>query len=179
MIEREETLLIQRARRIRLLLLDVDGVLTDGTIIYDDNGIETKMFHVKDGMGIRLLQIGNIEVGIATGRTSGALVHRCRNLGITRIFQGLKNKTVVLETIRNDLGLVEDQIAFVGDDLVDIGIMKRVGLAIAVADAHEAVIDVSHMVCRAPGGHGAVREVAEYILKAQDQWPDILKRFSE
>lgn len=179
MIEREETRVVERARRIRMLLLDVDGVLTDGTIIYDDAGIETKVFNVKDGMGIRLLQIGNIEVGIATGRTSGALVHRCRNLGITRIYQGLKNKTFVLETIRNDLGLAADQIAFVGDDLVDIAIMKRVGLAIAVADAHEAVIDVSHMVCNAPGGHGAVREVSEYILKAQDQWPDILKRFSE
>lgn len=178
MIGREETQVIERARRIRLLLLDVDGVLTDGTIIYDDDGVETKVFNVKDGMGIRLLRIGNIEVGIATGRTSGALVHRCRNLGITHIFQGLKDKTIVLDKIRKDIGLAEDQIAFVGDDLLDIAIMKRVGLAVAVADAHEAVIEVSHMVCTAPGGHGAVREVAEYLLKAQDQWTDILKRFS-
>lgn len=178
MIVREATQAIERARRIRLLLLDVDGVLTDGTIIYDDDGVETKIFNVKDGMGIRLLRIGDIEVGIATGRTSDALIHRCRNLGITIIHQGFKDKTIVLDKIRKDIGLVEDQVAFVGDDLLDIAIMKRVGLAVAVADAHEAVIEVSHMVCEAPGGHGAVREIAEYLLKAQDRWTDILKRFS-
>lgn len=178
MIFRDESFANERAKRIRLLLLDVDGVLTDGTIIYNDEGVETKVFNVKDGMGIRLLKLGNIDVGIATGRSSDALIHRCRNLGITHIFQGLKDKTLILENVCRQAGVEEDEIAFAGDDLLDIAIMKRVGLAVAVADAHPAVMDVSHVVCTAKGGFGAVREIAEYLLTAQGKWADILKRFT-
>lgn len=175
---RDETVANERAERIRFLLLDVDGVLTDGTIIYNDEGVETKVFNVKDGLGIRLLKLGGIDVGIATGRTSDALIHRCRNLGITHIFQGLRDKTVILENVCRQVGVSENEIAFAGDDLLDIAIMKRVGLAFAVADAHPAVMDVSHAVCSAKGGRGAVREIAEYLLTMQGKWADILKRFT-
>ncbi len=166
-----------KLQQIKLLLLDVDGVLTDGAIIYDDSNKEIKMFNVKDGMGIRLLMDNNIQVGIVTGRTSPVLRHRCKNLGITNIFDGIHNKAKALEKIMTQTGKTTDEIAFVGDDLPDIPIMNRVGLSIAVADAHEHVRKQADMVTSAAGGKGAVREVCEVILKANRLWEKILNNY--
>jgi len=168
---------INKLKRIKLLLLDVDGVLTDGCIIYNDNGAETKIFNVKDGLGIRLLMEAGIKVGIVTGRTSKALYHRCNNLGISLIFDGVHEKTSVLELISEQTGLRAEEIAFVGDDLPDLPLLRRVGLSIAVADAHETIIENADMITSAKGGVGAVREICEAILKAQGFWNKIVERY--
>ena len=168
---------LDKLKRIKLLLLDVDGVLTDGRIIYDDTGAETKVFHVKDGLGIRMLMDAGIEVGIVTGRTSRALRHRCDNLGISLVFDRVRDKSGVLEVVSKQKGVEAEHIAFVGDDLVDIPLMKKVGLSVAVADAHETVLEHADMVTAAQGGAGAVREVCEAILKAQGLWDKVLVRF--
>jgi 3-deoxy-D-manno-octulosonate 8-phosphate phosphatase (KDO 8-P phosphatase) len=168
----------QKIEHIQILLLDVDGVLTDGRIIYHDTGDETKVFHVRDGLGIRLLAMAGIRVGIATGRASSALQHRCRNLGITLIFDGLKDKVPVLEQIFRETGISAENIAFVGDDLPDLGIMKRVGMAIAVADAHDMIIQQADWVASCKGGQGAVREVCELILKKKGLWNRAVQHFS-
>jgi len=168
---------INKLKRIKLLLLDVDGVLTDGSIIYNDNGAETKIFNVKDGLGIRLLMEAGIKVGIVTGRSSKTLYHRCKNLGISLIFDGVHEKTSVLELISEQTGLQAEEIAFVGDDLLDLSLLKSVGFSIAVADAHETIIDNVDMTTSKKGGDGAVREVCEAILKAQGFWNRILENF--
>jgi len=164
-------------KRIRLLLLDVDGVLTDGGIIYDDNNVEIKMFNVKDGLGLRLLMDSGIQVGIVTGRVSSSLKHRCKNLGITTIFDGIHDKAEALEKIMNQTGVNAEEIAFVGDDLPDIPIMKRVGLSVAVADAHENVRENADMLTSAKGGRGAVREICEALLKAGGKWEEIVNTY--
>ena len=166
-----------KLKRIRLLLLDVDGVLTDGGIIYDDNNVETKVFNVKDGLGLRLLMNSGIQVGIVTGRVSSSLKHRCENLGITTIFDGIHDKAEALERIINQTGSIAEEIAFVGDDLPDIPIMNRVGLSVAVADAHENVRESADMVTYAKGGGGAVREICEAILKAGGKWGEIVSKY--
>jgi len=168
---------INKLKHTKLLLLDVDGVLTDGSIIYNDNGAETKIFNAKDGLGIRLLMEAGIKVGIVTGRTSKALYHRCTNLGISLIFDGVHEKTSVLEIISKQTGLLTEEIAFVGDDLLDLPLLRRVGLSIAVADAHKTVIENVDMVTSKKGGDGAVREICEAILKAQGFWNKILERY--
>ncbi len=167
---------IEKLKSIRLLLLDVDGVLTDGGIVYDDAGAEIKTFNVRDGLGIRLLMLAGVPVGIATGRRSPALLHRCANLKITMIFDGLAQKTGVLDIIADQTGITADEIAYIGDDLMDISLMQKVGVSIAVADAHPLVISAAHMVSRFPGGRGAVREICEMILMAKGVWDDMLQR---
>lgn len=168
---------MNKLKRIKLLLFDVDGVLTDGSIIYNDNGAETKTFNVKDGLGIKLLMEAGIRVGIVTGRTSKALYHRCKNLGISLVFDGIHEKASVLELISEKTGLLSEEIAFVGDDLLDLPLLRRVGLSIAVADAHETVIEHADMITSAKGGAGAVREICEAILKAKGLWDKILENF--
>ncbi len=166
-----------KLNHVRLLLLDVDGVLTDGGIIYDDKGVETKAFNAKDGLGIKLLMNTGIKVGIVTSRASKALYHRCDNLGISLVFDGVHDKSGVLEDISKQTGMPAEEIAFVGDDLVDLPLMRKVGLSIAVADAHETLLENADMVTTARGGAGAVREVCEAILKAQGLWEKTLERF--
>ncbi len=166
-----------KLKRIKLLLLDVDGVLTDGDIIYNDNGEETKVFNVKDGLGIRLLMKVGIKVCIITGRRSNALYHRCKNLGIAHIFDGVGDKAAILDLILEQTNISAEKIAFMGDDLPDLPLMKKVGLSIAVADAHEIVLENADMVISANGGSGAAREACEAILKAQGHWERILERF--
>ncbi len=166
-----------KLKRIKLLLLDVDGVLTDGDIIYNDNGEETKVFNVKDGLGIRLLMKVGIKVCIITGRRSNALYHRCKNLGIAHIFDGVGDKAAILDLILEQTNISAEKIAFMGDDLPDLPLMKKVGLSIAVADAHEIVLKNADMVISANGGSGAAREACEAILKAQGRWERILERF--
>ena len=161
-------------KRIQLLLLDVDGVLTDGAIIYNHNGSETKIFNVKDGLGVKLALKAGIKIGIVSGRKSPALDHRCRDLGIRHIFSGIKNKAQILEQIIDQTGISPERTAFMGDDLPDLSLMRRVGLAIAVADAHQTVLETADWATAAAGGCGAVREVCEALLKARGEWENLI-----
>ena len=161
---------------LALLLLDVDGVLTSGQVIYDDDGKETKVFNVRDGLGIRLLREAGLQVGIVTGRRSMALVHRCRNLGIRLLKDGISDKAAALAQILSETGAAAAQTAFVGDDLPDLPIMRRVGVPIAVGDAHDMVKQAAVWTTRANGGCGAVREISERILKARGDWNALIGR---
>jgi 3-deoxy-D-manno-octulosonate 8-phosphate phosphatase (KDO 8-P phosphatase) len=167
---------VNRLKQIRLVLLDVDGVLTSGNIIYSDSGEQIKIFNVKDGLGIRLLKEAGIKVGIITGRRGKALQHRCDNLGIDLIFDGIRNKAEALDDIQAETGIPIEAMAFVGDDLPDLPAMKKVGLAVAVGDAVSLVREQAHMVTQSGGGKGAVREVSEAILKAQGLWDGLIER---
>lgn len=169
---------LERASQVGLLLLDVDGVLTDGRIIYNHLGEETKQFHCKDGMGLRLLMDAGIQVGIVTGRKSPALLHRMDNLGITLIFDGIADKAAVLPTICDQTRMTAAQTAYVGDDLPDIPLMRLVGCAFAVADAAAPARKAAHAVAALPGGRGAVRQICEFILTAQQRWQTIVDRYN-
>ena len=167
----------EKLKNIQLLLLDVDGVLTDGRIIYDDAGSQTKEFNVRDGLGLKLVMAAGIKVGIVTGRKSEALQHRCRDLGIQYLYDGVRQKDQLLEKIIEQTGADPDHMAFVGDDLPDLGLMRRIGLPIAVADAHELVKSYAGWITSAAGGCGAVREVCEALLKAREVWKKIMAEF--
>lgn len=152
------------ASGLRILLLDVDGVLTDGGIILIGHDLEAKRFDVQDGMGITMLRSAGLMVGIVTSRTSDVVQRRAKELGIEELFQGVKEKPLVLDSLQGKYGISPSQAAFVGDDIQDISIMKRVGLPIAVQNAAPEVKAISVYVANATGGHGAVREVAEWLL---------------
>lgn len=156
-----------KAKKIKLLLLDVDGVLTDGRIILDNQGNELKAFHVRDGHGIRMAQRSGIIVGIITGRKSEVVNIRARELGIQEVHQGAYEKIAVYDALLLKYGLRDEEVAYIGDDTVDSDILKRVGLAAAVADAEPGVKPFAHLVTKAEGGRGAVREVINTILKSQ------------
>ncbi len=164
---------------VRLLLLDVDGVLTQGEVIYNDLGEETKVFNVRDGLGIRLLMNAGILVGIVTGRAAPALRHRCKNLGINLLFDGTCDKKRALAQITEKEGVLASETAFMGDDLADLGIMTSVGVPIAVADAHPEVKKTACIITQKKGGHGAVREVCEAILKIQGLWDSLLEKLKK
>jgi 3-deoxy-D-manno-octulosonate 8-phosphate phosphatase (KDO 8-P phosphatase) len=163
----------QRARAIRLLILDVDGVLTDGRLYFGPQGEALKVFHVRDGHGLKLAQRAGIEVAFLSGRRSNAAYHRAKELGITRFHEGVRDKVAVLEEIVAAMNIQAQEVAAVGDDLVDLALLGRVGLAVAVADAVPEVLAAAHWVTSLPGGHGAVREVCDLLLKAQGQWEEI------
>lgn len=169
--------LMEKLKRLQLLLLDVDGVLTDGSIFYNDDGREIKVFNARDGFGIKLVIQAGITVGIVTGRSSEALRHRCENLGIQYLYDGVKDKAGMLDKIAIQTGIDAEHAAFVGDDLPDLPLMRRTGLSIAVADAHEIVRQKADWTTRAPGGSGAVREVCEALLKAKGLWDEIVARY--
>lgn len=164
----------QRAQAVRLLILDVDGVLTDGSLYFGPTGEALKVFHVRDGHGIKMAQRAGIEVAFLSGRRSDAAFHRARELGVNRFHEGLRDKVVVLEEIMADLKIVAGAVAAVGDDLVDLPHLRRVGLAVAVADAAPEVLAAAHWVTNLPGGKGAVREVCDLLLKAQGKWEAIV-----
>jgi 3-deoxy-D-manno-octulosonate 8-phosphate phosphatase (KDO 8-P phosphatase) len=164
----------EKLKNIQLLLLDVDGVLTDGRIIYSDAGSQVKEFNVRDGLGIKLVMAAGIKVGIVTGRKSDALHHRCRDLEIAYLYEGVRQKGQLLERIVAQTGVDADQTAYVADDIPDLGLMGRIGLSIAVADAHELVKKYADWITSAPGGCGAVREVCEALLKARGSWEKII-----
>ncbi|MEJ2656248.1 MAG: HAD-IIIA family hydrolase [Desulfobacterales bacterium] len=170
-------MVLNKLKRIKLLLLDVDGVLTDGGIIYNDNGTETKIFDVKDGLGIKLLMEAGIHLGIVTGRRSNALFSRCKDLGIDLIFDGVADKADAFSRVLQRTGFSAEEVACIGDDLPDLAFMNRAGLSIAVADAHVTLRENADMITFAKGGHGAVREVCEAILKAKGLWESVLERF--
>jgi 3-deoxy-D-manno-octulosonate 8-phosphate phosphatase (KDO 8-P phosphatase) len=169
----------QRAQNIRLLLLDVDGVLTEGQLFFDAKGEALKVFHVRDGHGLKMAQRGGLEVALLSGRRSDAAFHRARELGISRFYEGLRDKVAVLEELLATLGLTPREVAMVADDLVDLPVLNRVGLAVAVADAVPEVKAAAHWVTSLPGGRGAVRQVTDLLLKARGQWPEIAGRWLE
>lgn len=162
-----------------MLLLDVDGVLTDGRIIIDDRGVESKHFHVRDGHGISLLKRSGIEVGFITGRSSPVVRHRAKELQVTLLFQGVQDKLRVYERIKKKRGLTDAQIAYVGDDIIDLPVLRRVGLAVMVGDGSAELKPVADYVTVARGGMGAVREVAELILKAHNKMVALTSSLSE
>jgi 3-deoxy-D-manno-octulosonate 8-phosphate phosphatase (KDO 8-P phosphatase) len=166
-----------KAARVTLLLLDVDGVLTDGGIVYDDGGREIKRFHVRDGHGIKMLQRAGVAVGIITGRTSGVVAVRARELGISLVRQGAADKVAAWRDILGSHGEQPGGTAYVGDDIVDLPLMKSVGFAAAPADAEPYVIEAADFVSSRPGGHGAVREIAEFILRAGGRWDAAAARY--
>ena len=168
-MKRISTAVRHKARAIKLLLLDVDGVLTDGRIILDDRGVETKHFDVRDGQGIVLLMRAGIEVGLITARNSKAVRYRAKELGLRIVRQGIKNKATTYGEIRRQSGLADTQIAYIGDDIGDVEILRRVGLAVTVKDGSEEIFRSVDYVTERPGGRGAVREVAELLLKAQNK----------
>jgi 3-deoxy-D-manno-octulosonate 8-phosphate phosphatase (KDO 8-P phosphatase) len=154
---------------IRLLVLDVDGVLTDGRLVYGPRGEQLKIFHVRDGHGIRLLQDAGVRVAVLSGRKSAATARRCRDLGIRHVSQGLRDKTAAFDALLVKLRLGAREVACVGDDTPDIALLARAGLAIAVADAHPLVHAVAHRRTTLPGGRGAVREICDWLLAGRAQ----------
>ena len=169
----------EKAERIRLVAFDVDGVLTDGSITLTDGGEQIKSFSVTDGTGIKYLMRAGLDVALITGRSSRAVEHRAAELGIEYVFQGAKRKIEPYEALLEMTGLTDENVAYVGDDLPDIPILRRCGLGIAVADAADEVKEAADRITAARGGKGAAREVAEFILKAQDKWQQILARYVE
>jgi len=169
--------IVAHLKRIALLLLDVDGVLTDGRLYYGADGETLKAFDVRDGLGLRLVLQSGLQVGIVTGRKGPALTARCRELGIELVFDGIQDKGAVLPSIIARTGIAPDQMAFMGDDLPDLSLMAEVGLAIAVADADADVRRVARWVTDAAGGRGAVREVCRHLMVARGQWEAALRQW--
>ncbi len=160
---------------IKLLFLDVDGVLTDGRVTFNAQGEEFKSFHVKDGQGLKMLMRAGVEVIIVSGRRSPALVHRTNELGIAGLFQGVADKKALCRRLRKEKGLSRHQVAGMGDDLPDLAMFSESGFCIAVADSAEEVRGAADLITKNKGGHGAVREACEWIMKCQGKWDDVLQ----
>ncbi len=167
----------KRASRVKLLLMDCDGVLTDGRITLIGADDEQKSFHTRDGHGLVLLHRAGLRSGIISGNTSSAVERRARDLGIAYVRQGTWDKIVEFEEVLKEAGVDDAETAFIGDDVTDIPLMQRVGLAVAVADATAEARSVAHYVTQLPGGFGAVREVTDLILKAQGRWADLMHKY--
>jgi 3-deoxy-D-manno-octulosonate 8-phosphate phosphatase (KDO 8-P phosphatase) len=162
---------------LRMMVFDVDGVLTDGRIIYHDDGTELKVFDVQDGHGIKLLQRAGVEVALITGRSCRAVDQRARGLGIDRVFQGSLVKVEAYERILAETGYRDHEVGFMGDDLIDIPVMRRVGFAVSVPNASSHVWPYAHYITRVGGGRGACREVCEMILQVQGLWQQVTDRY--
>ncbi len=167
----------EKLKKIKMLILDVDGVMTDGRIIMDDSGREIKNFHVRDGHGLKILQRYGVKVAILTGRKSKVVEHRAKDLEIKYVYQKVYNKKEVFGEILKKQKLSANEVAFIGDDIVDVPVLKSVGFSVAVADAIDVVKKSVHYVTENQGGNGAVREICEMILKAQGKWPEIAARY--
>lgn len=168
---------LPKAKEVKLLLLDVDGVLTDGSISYTDEGSEIKTFNVRDGFGMNLLRKAGVEIGLITARSSNALKRRVQDLKLTHVYQGKRKKVEVFEQIIDELGLAPQQVAYMGDDWLDLALLKRVGFSATVADGDAEVKDVVDYVSRRPGGRGAVREVCELIIDAKGCYGELLEQY--
>jgi 3-deoxy-D-manno-octulosonate 8-phosphate phosphatase (KDO 8-P phosphatase) len=173
--------LIAQASKVRLLLMDVDGVLTDGKLFTiptpDGKMAEFKGFDSQDGIALQWLSWYGVKTGVISGRVSPATEERARQTKMTYVYQGHIEKIPILEEIMKDAGVTKEEIAYAGDDLTDIVVMRRVGFAVAVANARAEVLRAAHYVTKAPGGSGAIREVVEFILRAQGKWPEIMKKY--
>jgi 3-deoxy-D-manno-octulosonate 8-phosphate phosphatase (KDO 8-P phosphatase) len=167
----------EKLKKIKMLILDVDGVMTDGRIIMDGDGREMKNFYVRDGHGLVMLQRHGIRVAILTGRTSSVVDHRARDLKITEVYQGALDKKEVFAGMLEKNGLAPEQTAYLGDDIVDIPVLKKVGFSAAVADAADEVKQHVDYVTVGRGGQGAVREICEMLLEAQGFRPEIARRY--
>jgi 3-deoxy-D-manno-octulosonate 8-phosphate phosphatase (KDO 8-P phosphatase) len=170
-------LLEERCRAIQLILSDVDGVLTDGRLEFDNQGIETKRFHVHDGIGIQLWHKAGYRFGLITGRSSHIVKMRVAELAIEILRQGIDDKLAAVQRIAKELRLLPSQVCYLGDDLPDLSVVRSVGLGVAVADACAELRQAAHYVTMLPGGSGAVRETIELILKAQARWEDLIQTF--
>jgi 3-deoxy-D-manno-octulosonate 8-phosphate phosphatase (KDO 8-P phosphatase) len=168
---------LPKAKEIKLLLLDVDGVLTDGNLIYSHEGHESKAFNTQDGFGLRILQDSGVKVGIITARSSAALSRRSEDLKISLLYQGASNKLDAYKDIAKTTGLKPFEIAYMGDDWLDMGLLNRVGLAVAPANAVMEVKEMVHYVCQQAGGHGAVREICDLILEARGEHQKVLQHY--
>lgn len=164
-----------RAANVQLLLLDVDGVLTDGRLYFSNSGEEMKAFHTLDGHGIKMLMRIGVNVGIITGRTSNLLTKRCADLGITLLMQGREDKLDALHEILAEVGLSPEQVAFAGDDLPDLPVIQTVGLGFSVPGGHSDVQAAALAITQAPGGLGAVREITDFIIKAHGRYGDFVR----
>ncbi len=174
---KDKNSLLEMAKGIRLLVLDVDGVLTDGSIVYDHNGNQVQGFFVRDGLGIKLLLDAGVKVAIISARSSKALTKRCHELGIDMVYQGVKDKVSCLKKIMTSLSLSNEQVCGIGDDLVDLPFLGKCGLSVTVKDAPNEVKEQVDLVTKNQGGRGAVREICELILEAKGIWQEILSRF--
>jgi 3-deoxy-D-manno-octulosonate 8-phosphate phosphatase (KDO 8-P phosphatase) len=174
MIEESE---LNKIKKIKLLLLDVDGVLTDGRIIYDSRGRDAKFFDVHDGLGVYLLKKAGIKTILITAKGSKAIRPRARDMRVEEIFENISPKTAALDKILNKYKVSLDEVCFVGDDLVDLGLMKKVGFSIAVFNAAPEIKQAADYITQREGGRGAVREVAELILKSQNRWEEAIKSY--
>jgi 3-deoxy-D-manno-octulosonate 8-phosphate phosphatase (KDO 8-P phosphatase) len=161
-------LLAERIKPLRLIAFDVDGVLTDGGLYLSDSGEEFKRFNSLDGHGLKMLKASGVELAIITGRTSKCVELRARNLGITRLYQGVEDKLATMQALLAELNIVPEAAAFMGDDVIDLPVLRRVGLALSVPEAPQIVRDHAHYVSQRGAGYGAVREVCELILAAQN-----------
>jgi len=169
--------LAERCRRIDLLVVDVDGVLTDGGIVYGDGGVETKAFHVRDGAGLRVWQMLGKRSAILTGRRSPIVERRAEETGISRVIQGAAEKLPAFAELLAREGMKPEQACFVGDDIPDLPVLRNCGLAVAVPDACPEARQAAHYVTRMPGGRGAVREAVELILRCQGLWHGLVEKF--
>lgn len=165
------------ASDIRLLVCDIDGVLTDGSILVADNGLELRRFHVRDGLGIKLAQEQGLLIGVISGRCTRSATLRLHGLGIGHIMQGQKDKGIALQLLCEQVGVTVKQAAFLGDDLIDLPAMMQCGYPMAVGDAVEEVRKVAKCVTQAPGGRGAVRQAIEHLLQAQGKWSKVVEKF--
>ncbi len=171
--------IIEMASKVRLLILDVDGVLTDGGIVLDGGSAELKVFHVRDGHGLVMLRKAGVKIAIISGRNSGVVDRRARELGITEVHQECHNKIVPYEKLLAKLAIADEDVAYIGDDVVDIPLFKRVGFPVAVADAVEEAKAAALFITDARGGRGAVREICELILKANGKWSGLLDEYNQ
>jgi 3-deoxy-D-manno-octulosonate 8-phosphate phosphatase (KDO 8-P phosphatase) len=169
--------IIEKAKKIKLLILDVDGVLTDGRLFFDDQGKEYKCFHARDGHGIKLLRQSGVEVAVISGRKSNSVALRMKSLGIKHVYQGHENKIAAFNEILQILSIQPEQAVHVGDDLLDLPIMKRVGLSIAVNDANDVVKNYADWSTNTLGGLGAVREVCDFIMQAQGTYDEMVQGY--
>ena len=163
-----------RARRLKLMAFDVDGVLSEGSLFYTDDGVELKVFNSLDGLGMKMLQRAGITVAIITGRKATCVEHRMKNLGIDILYQGIEDKVEALNDLLAKLGIAADEAGYMGDDIVDLRIMDACGFSAAPADCHELVKSYARMMSTKIGGRGAVREVCEFILDAQGKLDEAL-----
>ena len=165
------------AGRVRLVIFDVDGVLTDGTLYFGDDGQEYKAFSSRDGHGMTMLQHTGVTLAVITGRTSEVVRIRMQSLGVAHVYQGQLDKLAAYEELKSSLDLSDEQIAYVGDDVLDLPVMRRVGLSVAVADAHRLTQHHSHWQTHSPGGKGAARELCELIMEAQGTLEETMARY--
>ncbi|MES9846141.1 MAG: 3-deoxy-manno-octulosonate-8-phosphatase KdsC [Candidatus Sedimenticola sp. PURPLELP] len=169
--------ILEKAAQIQMVIFDVDGVLTDGSLYLGDDGLEYKAFNSKDGHGMKMLRESGVEIAIITGRTSQVVAQRMESLGIKYVYQGCLDKRPAYEELKKQLELNDEEVAYVGDDVVDLPIMTRIGLAVAVQDAHKMVKQHAHWQTEVGGGRGAAREVCELIMEAKGTLDDTLKGY--